>query len=79
MIKRTLFKNIKKFGNETNKMIINKFNQTKLIQKNSMNFSFLNKISSFAFSEKSTMELIKILRAETSVFNYIIRKSTFSF
>lgn len=45
-----------------NKSLVNKtFNFKNLLYSSS-----LNKISNFAFSEKSTMELIKILRAETS-------------
>lgn len=47
-------------------------NNTRIINNRGYNSKFLlssfgfNKINHFAFSEKSNMELIKILRAETS-------------
>jgi len=69
MLKTNMINFLKSFRNVNNlnaKQALNISNDNKFF----LNFSGLNNINKFAFAEKSTMDLIKILRAETSNKNY---------
>ncbi len=65
MFKNNMINLFKSFKN-TNKFFMNQYQAITNETKNPLSFSCLNKINKFTFTEKSTMELIKILRAETS-------------